>query len=322
MNDLNDELEPKRDEAARVVSLLPSATEIVCALGAGASLVGISHECDFPSAISGLPVLTRSRIDAHGSSRAIDAAVREVLRDALSLYAVDEPLLAALEPDLIVTQDLCEVCAVSLDDVKAAVARLSRRENVRIVSLKPTRLGDVVEDCERVAEALGRPAAGKRLRGELEARVAQIAERAERAARASRRPRVATLEWLEPLMLGGTWMPELIELSGGVALGARAGEPAPTVSLAELALLRPDVVLVKPCGFSLARALDERAVLERCLRATAGDGVRVYVSDGAAFFNRPGPRLVESLEILAACVHPSAFEDFETKHRAVVARLA
>src|SRR5687767_12710779 len=156
----------------RVISLLPSATEIVCALGACDSLVGVSHECDFPADVRGLAVVTRSRIGTGGTSREIDTAVREAIRDALSIYAVDDKLLAALEPDVIITQDLCEVCAVSLDDVRAAVARLAHGRAVPIVSLRPTRLGHVLDDIARVAAALGRD--GRQLRATLEARIAAI----------------------------------------------------------------------------------------------------------------------------------------------------
>lgn len=307
-----------RSSPLRIVSLLPSATEIVCALGAGDELVGISHECDYPEAIRGQPVLTSSRIDPRGSSRDIDAAVRGVLRDALSIYAVDEARLGALAPDIIVTQDLCEVCAVSLDDVRAAVAKLAHRDRVQIVSLRPTRLTDVFDDVERVADGIGRRTEGASVRATLEGRVRAIAAR---AAAAPSRPRVVSIEWLEPLMLGGTWMPELIELAGGTVVGADAGRPAPTVSPGELRALRPDVVVVKPCGFSLERALEERDVIERSILASVGDAARVYVTDGNAFFNRPGPRLVESLEIMAACVHPSLFDDVAMKHEHVIRSL-
>ena len=310
--------EPDAD-TLRIVSLLPSATEIICALGAGERLVGVSHECDFPELVRRLPSLTRSRIDAHGSSGAIDAAVREVIHGALSLYAVDERLLGALAPDVVVTQDLCEVCAVSLDDVRAAVARLSRRDDVQIVSLQPTRLEHVFGDIERVARALGRQQAGHEVRRALEGRVHAIAQR---AGALPSRPRVVSVEWLEPLMLGGTWMPDLIELAGGAAAGASAGEPAPTVSARELAALAPEVIVVKPCGFSLERALGERALIERALARATALGARVYVTDGSAYFNRPGPRLVESLEIMAACVHPFAFGDLRAKHELVIRELA
>jgi iron complex transport system substrate-binding protein len=299
----------------RIVSLLPSATEIVCALGAADELVGISHECDFPESIRDRPVLTRSRIDAHGSSRAIDTAVRGVIRDALSIYAVDDGLLASLQPDVIVTQDLCEVCAVSLDDVRAAVARLAHRDQVRIVSLRPTRLEDVLGDVERVAAAIGREGQGRAARASLESRIRATAAR---AAQAASRPRVVSLEWIDPLMIGGTWMPEIIELAGGVAAGASAGQPAPTISIETLRSLQPEVIVVKPCGFSLARALEEERLIERAVEKI---DARVYVADGNAFFNRPGPRLVESLEIMAACVHPALFADFAKKHAAAVRRL-
>jgi iron complex transport system substrate-binding protein len=302
----------------RVVSLLPSATEIVCAVGALGELVGVSHECDFPDAVRRLPALTSARIDSRSSSRSIDAAVRGVIRDALSIYTVDEQMLGELAPDVVVTQDLCEVCAVSLDDVRVATARLARRDAVRIVSLRPTRLAHVFEDVETVAAALGRVEAGARVRGELEARVRAIAARAVGAAV---RPRVASIEWLEPIMLGGTWMPELIELAGGVAVGAAAGAPAPTVSAEQLRALAPDVVLVKPCGFTVERTLEERGIVER-IAAGAGPSARTWISDGNAFFNRPGPRLVESLEILAACMHPDLFADFADRHAAVLHRVS
>jgi iron complex transport system substrate-binding protein len=303
----------------RIVSLLPSATEIVCALGAEDQLAGISHECDFPPAIRDRPVLTRSKIDATATSHAIDTAVRAVIADALSIYAVDDARLAQLSPDVIVTQDLCEVCAVSLDDVRAAVARLAHRNDVRIVTLRPTRLGDVLGDIERVAAAIGCSDRGATVRAGLEQRIAEIARR---AAQAAPRPRVVSLEWIDPLMLGGTWMPELIELAGGLPVGATAGAPAPTVTAADLAALAPDVVVVKPCGFTLPRALEERHLIERDVLTACAGRARVYVTDGNAYFNRPGPRLVESLEILAACVHPDRFDDFARAHAGVLTRLA
>lgn len=303
----------------QIVSLLPSATEIVCALGAEDQLAGISHECDFPPAIRDRPVLTRSKIDATATSRAIDTAVRAVVADALSIYAVDEHRLADLAPDVIVTQDLCEVCAVSLDDVRAAVARLAHRNDIQIVTLRPTRLTDVLGDIERVAAAIGRHDRGAAVRAGLEQRIADLARR---AAQAASRPRVVSLEWIDPLMLGGTWMPELIELAGGQPVGAEAGAPAPTITAADLAALAPDVVVVKPCGFTLPRALEERHLIERDVVTACAGRARVYVTDGNAYFNRPGPRLVESLEIMAACVHPDHFDDLARAHAPVITRLA
>ena len=303
----------------RIASLLPSATEIVCALGAEPWLVGISHECDFPPAICDRPVLTRSKIDSTGTSRAIDTAVRSLFTSALSIYAVDDDRLSQLSPDVIVTQDLCEVCAVSLDDVRAAVARLAHRDDIQIVALRPTRLADMLGDVERVAAAIGLVERGASVRADLEHRIAQIAQR---AARVPARPRVISLEWLDPLMLGGTWMPELIELAGGQPVGATAGAPAPTITPEQLAALAPDVVVVKPCGFTLPRTLDERALIERHVIDPCAGRARVYVTDGNAYFNRPGPRLVESLEIMAACVHPDRFDDFAHAHAHVITRLA
>ncbi len=303
----------------RAVSLLPSATETVCALGARECLVGVSHECDYPPEVRGLPVLTASRISVEGTSRDIDARVRGALvEDALSIYTVDIERLGALSPDVIITQDLCDVCAVSLDDVRTAVRRMTHLADVRVVSLRPTRLDDILGDMERIGEALGRPREGAALRTDLERRFRSIKER---TSAAPSRPRVATVEWIEPLMLGGTWMPELIEIAGGVAAGAEAGRPAPTLEPGQLRKLAPDVVVIKPCGFPLDRTLQESNAIARGILAELGSEVRVYVADGNAFFNRPGPRVVESAEILAACTHPEMFADFGDKHREAIHQL-
>ena len=292
----------------RIASLLPSATEIVCALGARAELVGRSHECDFPLGLEDVAVLTSARVGPLPSSKAIDASVRSVLRDALAIYDIDVEGLRAARADVIVTQDLCDVCAVSLHDVRAAVARLARQD-VAIVNLHPMRLEDIWGDIARTAEAIGRAAAGARVVAELRARVADIARR---AAMARARPRVVTIEWIAPVMVGGMWMPEVIALAGGEALVTRPGQHAPTLDRDALAALDPEVVLVKPCGFPLQRTVEELDVLREALPPAWR--ARVYLADGNAFFNRPGPRIVESLEILAVCVHPELFEDFAAKH--------
>ena len=292
----------------RIASLLPSATEIVCALGSRPQLVGRSHECDFPAGIEDLPVLTSARIRPLPSSQAIDRAVRDVLRDALAIYQIDVDRLREIRPDVIVTQDLCNVCAVSLDDVQAAVARLAEQD-VDIVSLHPTKLDEIWDDLIRVAGAIGRADAGRAVVAALRARVAHIARR---AASIRERPHVLTIEWIDPVMIGGMWMPELVTLAGGEPLVTRPGEHAPTLQRDRLVALEPDVVVVKPCGFGLDRTLGELAVLRDALPRSWR--ARVYVADGNAYFNRPGPRIVESLEIMAACVHPGAFEDFAEKH--------
>jgi iron complex transport system substrate-binding protein len=307
--------------SARIVSLLPAATEIVCALGGRPRLVGVSHECDWPADVIGLPVLTRSKVPVAGTSAQIDRAVRAVLFEALSVYEIDEPALAALRPDVVVTQDLCDVCAVSLDDVRDALRRIADR-HVELVSLSPTRLEDLFADMRSVARALGLEENGEALVGELGRRLQSVGAR---SAALGARPRVLTIEWIDPVMVGGTWMPELVELAGGEPLVTKAGDHAPTLSREALSELSPDVVLVKPCGFDLARSRRELDVLRAQLAGLDWPALRrdaVWLADGNAFFNRPGPRLVESLEILAACVHPGAFPDLAARHVAHFERVA
>lgn len=296
----------------RVVSLLPSATEIVSLLGCESWLVGVSHECDFPDSVRALPSLTSSRLVDSGTSRGIDLDVRRLVGDVLSIYKVCAEALEKAKPDVVITQDLCEVCAVSLDDVRSAVAQLSNKTDVEIVTVSPTRLSHVVEDVRRIAAALGLAQQGEACAQDLLHRVHKIGQRANQA---TSRPRVVSIEWLDPIMLGGTWMPDLIELAGGLAVGAVAGGPAPTVSYQELAELKPDVVLLKPCGFSLERALQEKDLIV-AVKEAVGPKAHVFLADGNAYFNRSGPRLVESLEILAACVHPTLFHEFRLEHQA------
>lgn len=304
-----------RSSPLRIVSLLPSATEIVCALGGAGGLVGVSHECDFPPKVVGRPILTAARVDSEQSSRDIDTAVRQLAAlHALSVYDLDHARLAALRPDIIITQDLCDVCAVSLDDVRAAVGRIAMDGGPpHIVSLRPRRLQHLFEDIARVGDALGRPAEAQQLCTALRQRIEAV-----RARVPANRPRVVSVEWLDPIMLGGTWMPELVHLAGGTAVGAEAGAAAPTVSLDELVRLRPDVLLIKPCGFDLPRTLREAEAVSALARAT---GARTYVADGNAYFNRPGPRLIDSLELLAACIHPARFSDFRERYQPAVMAL-
>jgi iron complex transport system substrate-binding protein len=304
----------------RVASLLPSATEIVCAVGAESDLVGISHECDFPETVRHLPTLTRARLRPVRTSRDIDREVRSVLQDALAVYEIELSRLEAARPDVIVTQDLCDVCAVSFADVCAATAALVH-QSIRIVNLHPARLDEIWGDIGRVADALGRASEGAAVVNALQARVAAITRR---SAADVERPRVVSIEWLDPVMVGGMWMPELIERAGGIPLVTRPGDHAPTLSREALRALAPDVVLIKPCGFPLERTIDELDLMRTSLPWESWRAVqegRVYVADGNAYFNRPGPRIVESLEILAACLHPERFEEFRDKHRNAVVRL-
>lgn len=301
----------------RIATLLPSATEIVALLGCVDHLVGVSHECDFPEVVRALPALTSSRLVDPGSSRGIDLDVRSLVREALSIYRVYPEGLRKAAPDLVITQDLCEVCAVSLHDVQAALAKLAEHSNVELLALSPTRLGHLFGDIRRVAKAIGVAERGEQVAQALQERCELVGSR---AAAAATRPRVVSIEWLDPLMLGGTWMPELIELAGGEAVGAQAGKAAPTVSLEELAKLQPELLLLKPCGFSLERSLQERALIDS-ICAAVGEQTRVFLADGNAYFNRSGPRLVESLEILAACVHPQIFSDFAQRHEGAFVRV-
>ena len=290
----------------RVVSLIASSTGIVCALGCESWLVGRSHECDFPPSVKQLPVCTEPLIDPSRPSAEIDRQVKDVMREALSVYRVHRDVLEGLQPDVIITQSQCEVCAVSMRDVEGAIAGwLESRP--RLVSLEPMGLADVWSDVHRVADALGVPERGDRLVAGLQERVAAISQRAPAAAE---RPSVACIEWIDPLMAAGNWVPELVELAAGVNLFGEAGKHSPWMTWEALRRADPDVIVIMPCGFDVARTLEELPALTRrpdwiSLRAVRSG--RVYVTDGNQYFNRPGPRLVESLEILAELFHPGVF---------------
>jgi iron complex transport system substrate-binding protein len=289
---------------SRIVSLIASATEIVCALGARERLAGRSHECDFPPDVAALPALTAPKFKVEGTSAEIDARVREIVRDGLSVYRVDGEALKALAPDVIVTQDHCEVCAVSLSDVEAATCTWTGRP-VEIVSLRPDCMADVYADIGRVARVLGVVDAGSRLVGEMQARLGAVQARV--AGRA--RPRVAFIEWVEPLMAGGNWMPELIEIAGGHNLFGQAGKHSDWMQWPELVAADPDAIVVAPCGYGLARCLEELPLLQAkpgWAEMSAVREGRVYFADGNAYFNRPGPRLADSAEILVEMLHPEA----------------
>lgn len=288
----------------RVASLIASSTEVVCALGLGDLLVARSHECDHPAWVRDLPQVTAARVDPGASSAEIDRQVKRQLETSLSVYSVDAAALQALRPDVILTQMQCEVCAVSQRDVDVALGDWPG-PRPRVVALSPAGLADVLDDLERVAEALGAPGRGRALAGRLRARLDEVAARV--AGRP--RPRAALLEWLDPLMTAGNWMPELCAIAGGDDPLGSPGRHAPYASWEALAAADPDVIVALPCGFDLARTRSELAALTArpgwsALRA-AREG-RVVVCDGNAFFNRPGPRLVESAEALAEVLHPEA----------------
>ena len=291
----------------RTASLLASATEIVAALGGLDLLVARSHECDFPPTVARLPAVTAPQLDTTRPSGAIDRDVKALLERSLSIYRVDGARLAELAPDLILTQTQCEVCAVTPADVEAALASWTGTRP-RIVSLAPNALADIFADIERVATALARPERGTALVRQLRARLDAVGEA---TAQLVARPRIACLEWIDPLMAAGNWIPELVAMAGGVNLFGAAGRHSPWMNWDELRAADPDIILVLPCGFDIARTRRELAVLTRrpewrALRAVR-DG-HIFLCDGNQYFNRPGPRVVESLEILAEIFHPDRFQ--------------
>lgn len=290
------------------MSLLPSATEILCALGLTDQIVGVSHECDFPPEIVGRPVLTEAKLDPHRGSAEIDRDVRALVGDGLSVYRIRTEMLAELKPDLIITQDQCEVCAVSLPEVEAA-ARTCLGGDVEIVSLRPSSLADVFADIRRVADATERRAQAGTLITGLEERLAALRSR---HAHLHGRPRVACIEWIEPLMVAGHWLPELVEIAGGTYDLVAPGALSPTLSWERLVESRPEVLVLMPCGFKLeqtARELPALVAREEWKSLPAVRDRRVYAVDGNAYFNRPGPRLVDSAEILAGLVQPGFYAD-------------
>ena len=290
----------------RIVSLLPSSTEIVCALGCGDRLVGRSHECDYPASVDRLPACTAAKFDPDGTSYQIDQRVKAVLQEAVSVYRVDADLLDRLTPDLLVTQSQCEVCAVSLKDVKEAAAQLVQSQPA-IVSLAPNALDDIWRDINAVAAALEVEDRGSALVAQLQGRLGQLAARTRGL---GHRPRVACIEWFEPLMAAGNWIPELVEIAGGENLFGAAGAHSPWLAWEALENAQPDILVLMPCGFDMARCRDEMRALKAHPVWPRLEAVRegqVFITDGNQYFNRPGPRLVESAEILAEIFHPDSF---------------
>lgn len=286
----------------RIITLLPSATEIVCRLGLREHLVGITHECDFPAAVLGLPKVTRTHIPHGATSAEIDEMVRLRAKRRMALYDLDEPLVRSLRPDLIVTQALCDVCAVDETEVRRAACAMGW--GPRIVNLEPTSLAGMFDSMRDVAVAANAPDQGESAIAELKQRVSAVVQR---SGGISKRPSVVFLEWLDPLFCGEHWNPELIDLAGGVELIGKSGERSRRIEWSELQAADPDVLFIACCGFSEARArVDLAATREKPqwnnLKAVRTN--RVYVADGSAYFSRPGPRLVESLEILANRLHP------------------
>jgi iron complex transport system substrate-binding protein len=294
----------------RIASLISSGTEILWALGLGQQVVAVSHECDFPAEAAKLPRATRSRIDSAQSSDEIDRQVKHCLQAGQPLYEVDAELLCRQAPDLIVTQAQCDVCAVRYADVVDLVRSRPELRNTRVVALNPQSLDDVLLDVRRVGQAAGAAAAAERVATGLSQRIEEISSRTRRLP-AGERPRVVCIEWVLPLMTAGNWTPNLIELAGGRCGLAIAGQHSGYVEFSAVREFDPEVLLVAPCGFDLARSQREA----RLLAGLPGFGDlpavksgRAYVLNGNAYLNRSGPRLVDSLEILAHLLHPELFD--------------
>ncbi|MDP9253520.1 MAG: cobalamin-binding protein [Verrucomicrobiota bacterium] len=290
----------------RVISLLPSATEIVAALGLADHLVGRSHECDFPSGVEELPICSSTKISVHGSSYEIDERVKEIVGEGLSVYRVDVDLLRQLQPDLILTQTQCAVCAVTPRDLEQALCTWVGAQP-SILSLEPNNLGDVWNDIRRVGGALGVSQRADELVSSLTQRLTAIRDK---TVAVRSRPSVAAIEWLGPLMVGGNWMPELVEIAGGRSLFAKAGEHSPWLDWGKLIDADPGVILLLPCGFKIPQTIADLELLTQnpaWPNLRAAQSGQVYLIDGHHFFNRPGPRLVESAEIVAEILHPDRF---------------
>ncbi len=289
----------------RIVSLLPGATEIICAIGLQDNLVGVTHECDWPPSVRQLPKVTRTLIPAGAGSAEIDALVRERLQSRNALYTLNREVLESLRPDLIVTQALCEVCAVAEAEVRAAASALPGRP--RVLNLAPSSLEDVYAAMLQTGRAAGCEMQAGRAAAAMQSRVRAVEQRTVQLPPEAR-PRTVLLEWIDPLFCAGHWTPSLIERAGGKCVLGAAGQPSRTTSWQELCEAEPEALFAACCGYTTERALQDIPLLQRIAGWEAlpcVQNMRVYFADGSAYFNRPGPRLAESLEILAHALHPS-----------------
>ncbi len=301
----------------KIVSLLPSATEIVYALGLGESLAARTHECDYPAKVREKPVITRSILPEGLSSCEIDAAVREQLNGSHSLYTIDRDLLASIRPDVILTQQLCDVCAVSYDDVLTAVRALPT-PGPCLVNLEPTTLEAVWDTITRVGAAVGREHQAARVTASLRARVEAVRVC---AAQVKTRPRTVLLEWLDPLFCGGHWDPELVEIAGGFDALGRMHAPSTQISWESVQEFAPEVLVIAQCGFGTQRTAQDMAqfmLLPGYRELPAVQSGQVYVVNGSDYFSRPGPRLADSLEILASLIHPELFGEIQPDPERVI----
>jgi iron complex transport system substrate-binding protein len=289
----------------RIVSLLPSATEIVCEIGLGKHLVGVSHECDYPQFVKELPNVTRSLIPKEASSLEIDLAVRNQLSSEKAIYHLDMDVLKELKPDFIVTQSLCEVCAVAEDEVLDAVCELPG--NARIINLEPMTLEDVFNTLLLVGEETGYKKQAVNAVSDLRNRVESVIEKTEKHIATEFRPDIVFLEWIDPPFNAGHWTPELIEYAGGISLLSNKHRPSITLDWKLIVNTDPEVLFIACCGYGLERTLQDMSILGKKNEWTSMRSVmqnKVYLTDGNAYFSRPGPRLVDGLEIMAHALHP------------------
>lgn len=296
------------DSNPRIISLIPSATEILAALGLTDKILGRSHECDYPAEILSRPVCTSARLNTDAPSGEIDSKVNYLLQSALSIYQLQTDLIEKLQPTHIVTQDQCDVCAVSFSEVEKALNQLTQN-SVEVISLQPKVLKDVWTDIERVGNIFG--VDSRQLLENLEARVKIVASKTRGVAPSKILPTVACIEWTDPLMVAANWIPELVTIAGGKPLFAHTGKASDKITWENLIASNPDVIVFMPCGFDLSRTRQEAEILTKLPKWQELHAVksgRVYVTDGNAYFNRPGPRLVESLEILSEIIHPEIFQ--------------
>ena len=290
----------------RIISLLPAATEIICALGLSDNLVGRSHECDYPESVKALPICSDAKFLPGAKSAQIDQQVKEILTEALSIYEIDKALIQSLKPDVIITQAQCEVCAVSLKDVEEALSNLVSAET-KIISLESNTLADIFREIKEISVILDVEEAGNTLIEDLEERIDLIKHKLKFF---PAKLKVALIEWLSPIMVAGNWIPELVEIAGGTPLLAENGKHSPFVEWQQIYDANPDILIVASCGFSIARTLQEIDLLLnlpgwRDLEAVKNN--RVYIADGNAYFNRSGPRIVDTIEILAEIITPKYF---------------
>ena len=293
----------------RVLSLLSSTTEIIYALGCGDRLVGRSHECDYPEEVSELPICTIPKFNVDGTSREVDDEVKSLVQSALSIYYINEKLLKELKPDIIFTQSQCEVCAVSVSDVENALKNITGFSS-RVISVEPNSVEDIFNDILTIAEILNVRKKGKELVELIKAKI----DSTEKIVYQKSSPSVAAIEWIDPLMAAGNWVPQLIRVAGGKNLFGEAGKHSPWMKYNDLVEQDPEIIIVMPCGYDIKKSLIEIKTLESKKGWGSLKAVRnrnVYITDGNQFFNRPGPRIIESLEILLEIIH----SDFsESKH--------